>query len=333
MAGLDAYYNAQQQDWDSFYKGNAQQPRAIPTYPTDMTLADIFSAPRTDPLAPSQGGPWPTIPQRPRAVALTPQNYKPTVLPQDPNDPNRMPPGVLPFVDAPPRTASLPQGLTIKPFGNQYNLMDPGNEGYVDPNASPIMPSYLPETGPGPVPAVSAIEAATAGAAPAAPPQTSVLDDMVAGLASLFSGPTPKPLTPGQSYDAKNAAAADAARNQDRSGVGTDGYVRDVAGGVVGRDQKYAGLSPGAMYDAITGRAPDDSFKTIGPSGNKSVSADFWKSATPSASNRRPGGPVTAGPIQRPQTGGATTPITSLYERPKTRPTVQSQTGRTRVTA
>ena len=73
------------------YGGNG--PLFMPPTRVQDLYAGIYpnAAPRTNPLAPSQGGSWPTTqPQRPRATALSPQNYNPTVPPQIPNDPNRL---------------------------------------------------------------------------------------------------------------------------------------------------------------------------------------------------------------------------------------------------
>ena len=325
----------------------------------------------SNPLAPSQGGSWPST--RPVSTALTPQNYTPNIPPHIPNDPRRAtadmrvpgmvgpaPGAMQPFPLAYPDNA--PIDITVR-GGNVANVPLPQRRPWDAPTSMdlaaiaardaamqpPVATAYAPP--PSQNPAV----AAAAGAAQGQPPQTSVIQDIMTGINSLLPNNAPKPLNPSQSYDATNAAAAEAARNQDRSGVGSDGYVRDASGNVtgradwangmspsqqydfangaaafaagvrdrsgigtdgyvrdpsgqvIGRDGQYKGLSPSQMYDQISGRPTDNSWKTIGPSGNKSVSADFWATATPSASNRRPGGPVTAGPMQppRPVTAGA----------------------------
>ena len=260
---------------------------------------------------PSGGVPYlPSPMPKPLGVANAPGvgNYTPYApTPNNGGDPNRLPPGGLPFINRPPlditvrggapQTASVPMprgrpGLNIQPFDQQFNLRDPGNEGYVDPATA-----YAPQQ------QTPAAVAAAAGLSPLTASERVGLP--MPGAVPPYQ--SPRDMSRAQMYDATNAAAAEAARNQDRSGIGTDGYVRDYFGNVIGSDPKYAGLSPSQIYDQISGRPTDNSFKTIGPSGNKSVSADFWATATPSASNRRPGGPVTAGPMQppRPVTAGA----------------------------
>jgi len=262
------------------YGGNG--PMFMPSTPVNDLYAGIYppAAPRTNPLAPSQGGSWPqSAPQRPRSTPLTPQNYNPNIPPQNPNDPNRLASGQLPFIDyptkppiditvqgAPTQTASIPlprprPGMNIQPWAQAENLMDPGNPGYVDPNASPVMPAYAPQPAPAPqAPAAAAASAMAQGQAP----QTSWVQDLITGLGTLGGGGQEKPQTPQQAYDAANFMAQNAARNQDRSGFGTDGYVRDYFGNPIGRDAKYKGMNPDQMYNAISGRPQDDSWKTIG---------------------------------------------------------------------
>lgn len=283
---------------------------------------------------PSGGVPYLPAPMpKPMGVANAPGigNYAPYgPTPNTGGDPNRLQPGGLPFINRPPlditvrggapQTASVPMpqgrpGLNIQPFDQQFNLRDPGNEGYVDPVAA-----YAP-----PAPA-----ATTAGRGQ---PQTSVLQDIMTGINSLLPSNAPKPLAPGPSYDAANAAAAERARTQDRSGFGTDGYVRDASGNVIGRDGQYKGLSPEDMYNQISGRPTDDSWKSTfsrdqgleAKLRGTGVSVDQYMQgrrdgtysglgdvrgnalrngmAGMSMSGGGAAGPVTAGPIQAPRSG------------------------------
>ena len=206
-------------------------------------------------------------------------------IPYTAGDPSRLAPAPgtsLPFINKPPiditvqgggtQTASIPMpqnrpNLNIQPFSNQGNVMDPGNAGYTDP-----MSAYTPPAAPAPQnPAVAAATTAGQGQAP----QTSWVQDLITGLGTLGGGAkAEKPQTPQQAYDAANFMAANAARNQDRSGFGTDGYVRDYFGNVIGRDAKYKGMNSDEMYNAISGRPQDDSWKTIGSSGSDK---DQWE--------------------------------------------------------
>ena len=191
-------------------------------------------------------------------------------IPYAAGDPSRLPPQpgtALPFINRPPiditvPTGGLPQtaGLNIQPWPPE-NMAEIGPAGAMPP---PMASAY----GPGPATNPAATAAATAGQGQ--PPQTSWMQDMMTGINGLLAGNAPKPLSPSQSYDAANASAAERARTQDRSGPGTDGYIRDAAGNVIGRDPRYANLTPSQMYDQISGRPTDDSYKTIGDSGNRS---------------------------------------------------------------
>lgn len=215
---------------------------------------------------PSGGVPYLPAPMpKPMSMANAPSvgNYTPYApTPNNGGDPNRLPPGGLPFINKPPlditvrggapQIASIPMprgrpGLNIQPFDQQFNLRDPGNEGYVDPATAYAPPAAAPQN-----PAV----AAATGAGQGQPPQTSWVQDMMTGINSLLPGyQSPRDMSRAQMYDATNAAAADAARTQDRSGFGTDGYVRDASGNVIGRDAQYNGLTPSQMYDQINGNS------------------------------------------------------------------------------
>lgn len=226
-----------------------------------------------NPLVPSQGGTWSKTPQRPVSTALTPQNYKPTVVPQAPNDPRRAtaemrqpglpayPGAMQPFPLAYPDNA--PIDITVR-GGNQQiasvpmpqprpwnapTAMDLAAIAALEPSIMPppTVSAYAPQPAPSP--------AAAAAAAQGQAPQTSWMQDMMTGINGLLAGNAPKPMNPSQSYAATNAAAADRARTQDRSGTGTDGYVRDASGTVIGRDAQYQGLTPSQMYDQINGNS------------------------------------------------------------------------------
>ena len=225
----------------------------------------------SNPLAPSQGGSWPS--PRPVSTALTPQNYTPNIPPHIPNDPRRAtadmrvpgmvgpaPGAMQPFPLAYPDNA--PIDITVR-GGNVANVPLPQRRPWDAPTSMdlaaiaardaamqpPVATAYAPP--PSQNPAV----AAAAGAAQGQPPQTSVIQDIMTGINSLLPNNAPKPLNPSQSYDATNAAAAEAARNQDRSGVGSDGYVRDASGNVTGRADWANGMSPSQQYDFANGAA------------------------------------------------------------------------------
>lgn len=225
----------------------------------------------SNPLAPSQGGSWPST--RPVSTALTPQNYTPNIPPHIPNDPRRAtadmrvpgmvgpaPGAMQPFPLAYPDNA--PIDITVR-GGNVANVPLPQRRPWDAPTSMdlaaiaardaamqpPVATAYAPP--PSQNPAV----AAAAGAAQGQPPQTSVIQDIMTGINSLLPNNAPKPLNPSQSYDATNAAAAEAARNQDRSGVGSDGYVRDASGNVTGRADWANGMSPSQQYDFANGAA------------------------------------------------------------------------------
>ena len=224
-----------------------------PTSVNDM-YAGIYPTqqPRTNPLAPSQGGSWPTYPQRPVSTALTPQNYNPTALPPDPS--KQLASGQLPFINYPPRS---PIDITV------------GTAGAPTQTASVPMPQRRPWDAP-----TSMDLAAIAGqgqpvaSAYAPSAQTPAAVSAIAGLSPLTASErinqsmpgqpapyaSPRDMTRAEMYDATNKASAEAARTRDRSGFGTDGYVRNASGDVIGRDAKYQGLTPSQMYDQINGR-------------------------------------------------------------------------------
>lgn len=175
-------------------------------------------------------------------------------------DPNRLASGSLPFINKPPiditvPTAGAPQyalnplaasipmprgrpGMNIQPFDNQGNLMDPGNAGYVDP-----MAAYAPQ--PAPSPAAAAIN----GLSPLTASER--IKQPIPG-----ASPPPQTFSPSQEYQMAINGEAYRAQTQDRSGFGTDGYVRDSSGNVFGRNAKYAGMTPSQMYDRINGNGP-----------------------------------------------------------------------------
>lgn len=245
------------------YAGNG--PMFMPSTPVSDLYAGMYptSQPRQNPLAPSQGGSWPNIPQRPRATALSPQNYSPTALPHD--NSQRLASGQLPFINYPGKP---PIDITVRGGATQ--------------TASVPMPQRRPWDAPTTMD-LAAIAGQGQPQAPqmgyAPPPQTSpaVASAMSVtpplGLSPLTASerinqpmpgaaPTQQAMTPSQRYDFANGAAEFAAGVRDRSGVGTDGYVRNASGGVIGRDAKYQGMNPDQMYNAISGRPQDDSWKS-----------------------------------------------------------------------
>lgn len=207
------------------YSGNGSM--FMPSTRVQDLYAGIYpnAAPRTNPLAPSQGGSWPTTqPQRPRATALSPQNYSPTVPPQIPNDPNRLASGSLPFIDYP----NAPIDITVRGGNTQTaGIPMPQPRPWNAPTEMDLAAIAGLESSVMPPPSASAYAPQpTATQAP----QTSWMQDVMTGIGTLVPGNAPKPMSPSQSYDAANAAAASAAQSRDRSGVGTDGYVRDASG-------------------------------------------------------------------------------------------------------
>lgn len=194
-------------------------------------------------------------------------------------DPNRLASGSLPFINTPGKppiditvgTAGAPQVASIPlPQARPWNAPTEMDLAAIAALESSVMPppaasAYAPQVAPPPQnPAVAAATTAAQGQAP----QTSWMQDMMTGINGLLAGTAPKPLNPQQSYDAANAAAASAAQSQDRSGTGSDGYVRDAAGNVIGRDAQYQGLNPGDMYAQINGTPADNSWKsTFTPDG------------------------------------------------------------------
>lgn len=237
-------------------------------------------------------------------------------IPYTAGDPSRLAPAPgtsLPFINRPPiditvrggaptQTASIPlprprPGMNIQPWAQAENLMDPGNPGYVDPNASPVMSAYAPQPAPAPqAPAAAAASTMAQGQAP----QTSWMQDMITGLNSLMPGyNSPRDMSRAEMYDATNAAAATAAQTRDRSGFGTDGYVRNASGQVIGRDGQYSGMSSSQMYDQLSGRQTDDSWKTtFSESRDPFDSLPREERAAARAAARQQ--PVTLGPTQAP---------------------------------
>lgn len=231
----------------------------------------------SNPLAPSQGGSWPST--RPVSTALTPQNYTPNIPPHIPNDPRRAtadmrvpgmvgpaPGAMQPFPLAYPDNA--PIDITVR-GGNVANVPLPQRRPWDAPTSMdlaaiaardaamqpPVASAYAPP--PAQNPAVAAALSASQGLSPLSASERIKQDGY-----GLNSTDPNKLLTPSQEYDAKNAFATGAAQGQDRSGIGTDGYVRNASGQVIGRDAKYQGLNPDQMYNTISGRAQDDSWKT-----------------------------------------------------------------------
>lgn len=149
----------------------------------------------------------------------------------------------------------------------------------------PAMPPQSPVTAYAPQPTMNPAVASATDVAQGQP-QTTWLQDAITGLGTLFpgSGPkdspgyvSPRDMSRAQMYDATNAAAAEAARTQDRSGVGTDGYVRDAAGNVTGLADWAQGLSPAEQYAWASNIGVDNSWKTIGSSA--STNPDRWQTA------------------------------------------------------
>lgn len=311
-----------------------------------------------NPLAPSQGGSWPDT--RPRSTALTPQSYTPNIPPANPNDPNRatadmrvpgmtgpptggMPPfplaypGGKPPIDITVPTAGAPQ-YALNPLAASIPLPRP-RPGI---DIQPWLPENMVESAYAPQPAPSPAAAAINGLSPLTASER--INQPIPGQPAPYN--SPRDMSRQQMYEATNAAAAEAARTRDRSGFGTDGYVRNAAGDVIGRDGKYAGMTPSQMYDAINGNVP--SARIDGNPDNSTFSGSDKKYLRPgdgqyihrdpstgkqtiraipagyevyhprgagSSALRQVGsggggsiggsGPVTAGPMQAPRTGGS----------------------------
>ncbi len=299
------------------FAGNG--PMFMPSTSVNDLYAGILPAaqPRTNPLAPSQGGPWPASqPQRPRSTPLSPQNYTPNIPPQNPNDPNRLASGQLPFINRPPidipvqgggtQTASVPMPQR-RPW-DAPTEMDlaaiAGQEAGMQP---PVASAYAPQPAENP-----AVAAAMAGLSPLSASER--INQPMPGAPAA-----PPRVAPSQAYADANTAAADRARTQDRSGVGSDGYVRDAAGNVTGRDPQYSGLSPSQMYDQLSGRPTGDridgnpdnhtfsggtrhkwNFGEGRPKGNAVATGQQPVTLGPVQAPRSTPAPVTLGPMQRP---------------------------------
>lgn len=230
-----------------------------------------------------------------------------------------------------PRPATAGAGINfagLRDAQAEYGVHDPAMP------PQPPMSAYAPQ--PPMNPAVASATNVAQGQ-----PQTSWLQDAITGLGTLFPGSglnstdPNKLLTPSQEYDAKNAFATGAAQGRDRSGVGTDGYVRDAAGNVTGLADWAQGLSPAEQYAWASNIGVDNSWKTIGSSA--STNPDRWQTAGfgsqhdyrraladfatsngmqrgPKASAaflnslQSPPPPVTAGPMLAPVTGGMMAP-------------------------
>lgn len=314
------------------FAGNG--PMFMPSTSVNDLYAGMLPAaqPRTNPLAPSQGGPWPASqPQRPRSTPLSPQNYTPNIPPQIPNDPRRATadmrvPGMVgpgqgtmqPFPLAYPDNA--PIDITVR-GGNVASVPLPqrrpwdaptemdlaaiaGQEAGMQP---PVASAYAPQPAENP-----AVAAAMAGLSPLSASER--INQPMPGAPAA-----PPRVAPGQAYADANTAAADRARTQDRSGVGSDGYVRDAAGNVTGRDPQYSGLSPSQMYDQLSGRPtgaridgnPDNhtfsgdtrhkwNFGEGRPKGNAVATGQQPVTLGPVQAPRSTPAPVTLGPMQRP---------------------------------
>lgn len=208
-----------------------------------------------NPLAPSQGGSWPST--RPVSTALSPQGYTPTALPPDPS--KQLASGQLPYINpfepfplAYPDSKS-PIDITVR-GGNVAQVPMPQRRPWDAPTSmdlaaiagqgQPVANAYAPPAQtPAAVAAINGLSPLTASERIKQP-----MPGQVAPYAS------PRDMTRAEMYDATNKASAEAARTRDRSGFGTDGYVRNASGDVIGRDAKYQGLTPSQMYDQINGR-------------------------------------------------------------------------------
>lgn len=110
MANLDAFYDTRQVDWNAFYN----------PFTSPQTQRNVLDMRAQAAARPVRTGYDPNIGE----YNVYPQT------PYTPGDPNRLPPG-SPGIDIPGRQPTK-TALTILPFERQENLMDPGNDGYVD---------------------------------------------------------------------------------------------------------------------------------------------------------------------------------------------------------
>lgn len=281
--------------------------------------------------------PAPGVDTRPRSTALTPQSYNPTVLPHD--NSKRLASGqyLAPGMSNPlaPSQGGNWSGGRMTPFPPAYPTNKPPIDITVRGGAPQVASIPLPQARPWNAPtsmdlaAIAAQEAAmqqptasayapqvapppAAAAATAAgqAPQTSWMQDMMTGINGLLAGPAEKPQTPQQAYDAANFMAQTGARNQDRSGIGSDGYVRNSLGVVVGRDAQYQGLTPSQMYDQINGNSgparidgnPDNNTFSRGGGVKFGLTAEQRRNgATVDTGTLRPG-LNTRGPAKKPLT-------------------------------
>jgi len=262
-----------------------------------------------------------------------------TSMPNTGGDPNRLASGSLPFINGPassspiditvrggnPQTASIPLPQA-RPWNAPTSMDLAAIAAQEAAMQQPTASAYAPQVAPPP--------AAAAATAAGQAPQTSWMQDMMTGINGLLAGSAPKPMTPSQSYAATNAAASEAARTQNRSGVGTDGYVRDASGNVIGRDAQYQGLTPSQMYDQINGNSgparidgnPDNNTFSRGGGVKFGLTAEQRRNgATVDTGTLRPG-LNTRGPAQSrsiaPVSGGIMAPAQA--QRPRRAPIMRS---------
>lgn len=228
------------------YAGNG--PMFMPSTPVSDLYAGIYptTAPRTNPLAPSQGGSWPTYPQRPVSTALTPLNYAANVPPHD--NSKRLPSGGLPFINYPPRspiditvgTAGAPQVASVPmPQPRPWNAPTQMDLAAIAAQGQPPtqMAYAQPPQSPAAVAAIAGLSPLTASQrinqAPTAPATSAQAkpwwQDAWSGLSGLFAGGQARGgnQPPAQRYAAANAQAAARARdNASRiNGTSTAGYT------------------------------------------------------------------------------------------------------------
>jgi hypothetical protein len=260
------------------YAGNG--PMFMPSTPVKDLYAGIYGprAPTSMPIQPNMPNMSAGAVARPRSTALSPQNYASAPPPHIPGDPRRLASGQLPFINAPiditvrggapVQTASVPM-----PQPRPWNAPTSMDLAAIAAQNAPAMTAmgYAPQ--PVPRPAVAAATAA------GQPPQTSWIQDLLAGIGTLRqpSAPasynSPRDMSRAQMYAATNAASAEAARTRDRSGIGTDGYVRDTLGKVIGRSAEFKGQTPSQQYNTVNSNARAKASQKIGGSSSSGSSS------------------------------------------------------------
>jgi len=305
-----------------FYTGNMAPPKSDGTY-----LRPV----QNNPLGPSQGGSWPDYGYS-RLPPGAPPGY-----PANGTIPQKDFAGLGGFyVDPHTNTLSYAEpsqtvnGITIEPFGNQYNLMDPGNEGYE---------SYLAAQ------AAEGLSAAAPGGAKVEglgkPVKTSIFDDIGAGIGSLFGA---SPL--GRGIDALNKMGVFAPRTRPLDGTSRGGLNNSIAvrpedrgnanyvqqardnaeiksggnDGPTARKAKALGFKNEREYEkAFTSWLTDNGYTVRDKYGNQEAYTKFAATrpsvtgnTTVIGGSSKPGKPTTPGPVTP---GPIPGPVTEQYDR------------------